>query len=97
MQELFPDFNCNIMVLLPKKASGLDGEGNEYFDPVNTRPLNICNTDNRLIANAVRLRIEPTLDGHVSEIQRGFRRYARLAGGYSVVRMGGLLRMSSSP
>ena len=72
MRELYPDFNCSIMVFLPKKASGLDGEGNEYFDAENTRPLNICNTDNRLIANAVRLRIEPILDGHVSESQRGF-------------------------
>ena len=32
----------------------------------------MVNTDNRLLANAARLRLEPILAGWVSEMQRGF-------------------------
>ena len=40
--------------------------------PEGARPLNITNFDNRLLANAVRLRIEPILEEWVSPFQRGF-------------------------
>ena len=41
-----------------------------YHLPQDVRPLSIVNTDNRLMANAVRLRIEPILARAVSEEQR---------------------------
>ena len=40
--------------------------------PEDTRPLNITNTSNRLLANAVRLRIEPILERWITPMQRGF-------------------------
>jgi len=36
------------------------------------RPLNVTNTDNRLLASATRLAIEPTLSTLITEDQRGF-------------------------
>ena len=59
------------MVFLPKKASG-EVNGVEYYLPADTRPLSIVNTDNRVLASAVRLAIEPALDAVVSEAQQGF-------------------------
>ena len=40
--------------------------------PEDTRPLNIANTDNRLLSNAVRVRLEPILDKWISPMQQGF-------------------------
>ena len=34
--------------------------------------MNITNTDNRILANAVRLKIEPIIGPEISEMQRGF-------------------------
>ena len=59
------------MVFLPKKPSG-QREGVDYYTPDDTRPLAIVNTDNRLIANAVRHRMEGILGEIISEGQRGF-------------------------
>ena len=42
------------------------------FSPGDTRPLNISNVDNRLLASAARIAWEPTLDDWISEHQRGF-------------------------
>ena len=42
------------------------------YEAFGTRPLNITNCDNRIINNAVRFRIEPSLDQHLSRAQRGF-------------------------
>ena len=36
------------------------------------RPLSIVNTDSRLLANALRLRIEPLFEKAVSSMQQGF-------------------------
>ena len=36
------------------------------------RPLNVTNTDNRLLASAIRIVIEPILEGLITEDQRGF-------------------------
>ena len=71
----FPDsgeFNMGLLVLLPKKPTGVDPLLGEYFAPGDTRPLSIVNTDNRILANAVRLALEPTLSSWVSPGQRGF-------------------------
>ena len=61
LEGLSPEcgFNSSRMVFLPKTPSGTDAEVGEFYDPGDTRPLNIANCDNRLLATAVRLRIEP--------------------------------------
>ena len=59
------------MVFLPKKASG-SLNGVDFFDPSDTRPLSIVNSDNRIMASAVRLVIEPIMDAAVSDGQQGF-------------------------
>ena len=48
-----------------------DGAG-EVFEVDGVRPLNVVNADNRLIANAARLRLEPLFDHWLSPWQRGF-------------------------
>ena len=66
------DFNLSTLICLPKKPTGHDDEAGTYFSPGNTRPLSIVNTDNRLIANAARLRWESILDKWISSNQQGF-------------------------
>jgi hypothetical protein len=66
------DFNLSTLICLPKKPAGHDDEAGTYFSPGNTRPLSIVNTDNRLIANAARLRWESILDNWISSNQQGF-------------------------
>ena len=66
------DFNLSTMVYIPKVASGEDAEFGEFFHPKDLRPLSIVNTDNRTIANAMRLRWESILEGYVRERQQGF-------------------------
>ena len=57
------DFNFAIMVLLGKKSSGVAPGGvGSFYKPGDTRPLSIVNTDNRIMASAVRFRLEPTLE-----------------------------------
>ena len=64
-------FNEAIAVFIPKKtAHMLNGVG--FHKPGEVRPLSIVNTDNRLMANAMRLRIEPLLAKAISPMQRGF-------------------------
>jgi len=72
MEEHYADFNASILVFLPKKAVGENQDGGLFYDPEGTRPLNIVNADNRLLANAVRIRIEPILAKWISPQQRGF-------------------------
>ena len=72
MDSHYADFNHSLMVFLPKVATELTADGEDVFEAENTRPLNIVNADNRLLANAVRLRIEAVLDDHVSSEQHGF-------------------------
>jgi hypothetical protein len=44
----------------------------KFHKPAEVRPLSIVNTDNRLMANAYRLRVEPLVAKAVSGMQRGF-------------------------
>ena len=67
-----PDYNESLMVFLPKGPSGVDGRGVPHYRPSDTRPLNLSNTDSRILASAVRSRIEPLLVEWVSPQQRGF-------------------------
>eukprot|EP00959_Pyramimonas_sp_CCMP1952_P361336 7567419-Pyramimonas_sp.AAC.1 len=60
------------MVFIPKKASSTRADGAEIFSPNSMRPLNLTNTDNRILCNAVRLHVEPKVAPGVSQEQRGF-------------------------
>eukprot|EP00959_Pyramimonas_sp_CCMP1952_P405164 8491780-Pyramimonas_sp.AAC.1 len=60
------------MCCLPKQASHTTETGDQVHEAANTRPLSITNTDNRLIANAFRIRWEPILGPTITEDQRGF-------------------------
>ena len=64
--------NGSLLFLLPKKPTGFTSEGIEIYEPANTRPLNVANTDNRLLCNAIRLAIEPKVSHRILELQRGF-------------------------
>jgi hypothetical protein len=66
------DFNLGILCCLPKKRTGIDADLGEYYEAAATRPLSLVNTDNRLLANAARIRWEPVFNAWVSEMQRGF-------------------------
>ena len=44
---------------LPKKIAGVDPLLGDYYTAADTRPLVIVNTDNRLLASAMRVRMEP--------------------------------------
>ena len=65
-------FNSATMAFIPKKVAHESEDGQRFFKPHEVRPLSIMNTDNRLMANAVRMRTEPMLDKIVSDSQRGF-------------------------
>ena len=72
LQFLPEDFSQAFLCCLPKKVSGNCAVHGDFYDPQNTRPLSLVNTDNRLIANALRLVIEPLANEWVSKMQRGF-------------------------
>ena len=67
-----PDFNYSRMTCLPKKPSGHDAELGDYYSPENTRPLSIVNTDNRLLAAALKFSLHDYLENWISEAQQGF-------------------------
>jgi hypothetical protein len=65
MLEAFPDdgdgnteYNLAPMVLISKKTPQ-ERHGVTYHAPGDVQPLSVVNTDNRLVAKAYRLRIEP--------------------------------------
>jgi hypothetical protein len=60
------------MVFLPKKIAGCDPLLGDFYTAADTRPLVIINTDNRIIANAMRILLEPIFDKWISPMQRGF-------------------------
>ena len=72
MRPDYPDFIHSDIVFLKKFVSGSHSEWGDFCTPEDTRPLNITNSDNRLLANAVRLRMEPILERWISPMQRGF-------------------------
>ena len=47
-------------------------DGTPFFDADAVRPLNVTNADNRLLASAVRILIEPLVASRISHSQRGF-------------------------
>jgi len=68
----YADFNASLLMFLPKKSSGVTDVGLEIYNCGDVRPLNITNCDNRLLASAVRVAIEPTLSALITGDQRGF-------------------------
>ena len=65
------DFNSAVMACLPKKPAGTDPILGDFYTPENTRPLSIVNTDNRLLAAALKRTLEKPTDAWVSEAQQG--------------------------
>ena len=55
-------YNLGTLVRLPKAPTGEDPELGAFYQASDTRPLSIVNTDNRLIANAFKIRLEPLLN-----------------------------------
>ena len=65
-QRDWPNMNESTMVFLPKLDPGVNGAAGD------TRPLNISNGENRVMANAVRYGFERAMKDWVSEMQQGF-------------------------
>ena len=72
LEAEYNSFNEALLFFIPKKVSGFDDAVGEYYDPEHTRPITVTNFDNRILASAVRFRIEPLLAKWVSPKQRGF-------------------------
>ena len=51
------DFNMGLLVLLPKAPAGQTDEGVDYYTAGDVRPLSLVNCDNRILANALRMRL----------------------------------------
>ena len=66
------DFNLGLLVLIPKKPAGVLADGEVFYSPADVRPLSVVSCDNRILANAVRLKLEPIFGAWVSPMQRGF-------------------------
>ena len=66
------EFNESLLHFLPKKAVGATDEGVAVCSVSATRPLNVVNADNRILASAVLLMLEPALAPSISRDQRGF-------------------------
>ena len=60
-------FNASTLVCLAKDPSGEDPCLGQYYFSKATRPLSIVNSDNRLIASAMRLRWESHLAEYIQE------------------------------
>ena len=65
-------FNASTLVCLAKKSSSTTPDGVKAYVPANTRPLNIVNCDNRIIASAARNRWEEHLAKWIKPRQQGF-------------------------
>ena len=66
------DFNLGLLICLGKKPHSQDPDHGPVFQAANTCPLSIVNTDNRILANAARLRWERILNPWISPQQQGF-------------------------
>ena len=54
-EEACSSFNAGNIVFLAKKLAGTDPILGDFYSPADVRPLLIVNTDNRLVANSMRL------------------------------------------
>ena len=71
-EDLHHSYNLGNLVCLAKKPAGRDELAGEDYTPADTRPLSIVNCDNRLVANAARLRWEEHFQQWVLDRQQGF-------------------------
>ena len=71
MTRRYSDFNASLQFFLPKKPID-EVDGVAIYEPSGVRPLNVTNTDNRLIASAVRTAVEPVLGPLITTDQKGF-------------------------
>ena len=55
MTREYPEFNESFLFVLPQKTAATTEDGADVFDPDGMRPLNVTNTDNRLLASATRI------------------------------------------
>jgi hypothetical protein len=65
------DFNHSTLVLLPEKPP-IKCNSSLYYAAKDTRPLSIVNTDNRIVANALRDRLARFAGSICNPSQRGF-------------------------
>jgi hypothetical protein len=66
LQDDWQMFNESLLIFLPKLPSGQVGA------PADSRPINITNGENRILANAVRYRAEAALGDWITDMQQGF-------------------------
>ena len=66
------DFNFSLLFFIPKGPPDRSVHGELYHAADKVRPLNVTNTDNRLLANAVRMVIEDAVAERITPSQRGF-------------------------
>ena len=69
--KVYSDLNASLLFFCLRQI-GTTVDGLDIYEPGGVRPLNVTNTDNRLLASATRLAIEPTLGALITEDQRGF-------------------------
>ena len=62
----YPDFNESLAFFLPKNSTVSAHDGSPAYEAQNVRPLNVTNCDNRLIASAVRIALEPNIAPHIT-------------------------------
>ena len=72
LTQEYPDFNESLVFFLPKSTSLSTSDGTAAYDAQNVRPLNVTNCDNRLIASAARIALEPWTEPTIASSQRGF-------------------------
>ena len=73
MTGRYADFNHCLLLFSQEKNVG-EGDMASVYSPEGVRPLNVTNTDNRLVASSIRVAIEPILGQLVTMEQRGFMR-----------------------
>ena len=66
-----PNFNEAFLYLLPKKPLS-EVDDMPAYGAADTRPLSVCNTDNRLLSGFLRWELEESLNKWICVAQRGF-------------------------
>ncbi len=64
-------FSAGVMVFIPKNVPQ-EQDGRKFHAPGDARPLTVVNTDNWLVANAIRLRVQLLAAQGFGAEQRGF-------------------------
>ena len=67
-----PHFQREPPFLSSRETIDLTADGTPIFDADSVRPLNVTNADILILANDVRIILEPAVSLHISHMQRGF-------------------------